>query len=178
MTQVPGEMPQQPQLRIGDAERDAAVARLQTALGEGRLTTAEFDERVGIALQARTQRDLDPLFRDLPPADADPRALSVPGSASGSSVAPAGSGGLSRRGWIWALQGAMWPLVLLIMAATDWEAWWLVFVPLVLGPVLFGNARSKQPSRQRDERRAELRDESRQLRERRRELRDERRELR
>ncbi|MGI8331021.1 DUF1707 SHOCT-like domain-containing protein [Actinomadura scrupuli] len=58
-----------PVIRASDRERDAALQRLQVAFGEGRLTDEEFDERMRAALAARTHRDLDVLFTDLP-ADA------------------------------------------------------------------------------------------------------------
>lgn len=53
-------------IRIGDRERDVAVARLQDFHVEGRLTAEELAERVDAALQAKTGADLDALFRDLP----------------------------------------------------------------------------------------------------------------
>ena len=56
----------QPPQRIGDAERDRAVELLREHMAAGRLTTEEFDERLGAALTARTSLDLDPLFTDLP----------------------------------------------------------------------------------------------------------------
>jgi class 3 adenylate cyclase len=53
-------------VRVTDAEREAMVARLQHACGEGRLTLDEFSERVGAALEARTTGDLERLTTDLP----------------------------------------------------------------------------------------------------------------
>lgn len=53
-------------LRIGDAERDAAIAALTRHFTEGRLTQAEHEERAGLALAARTGADLRRLFADLP----------------------------------------------------------------------------------------------------------------
>ncbi len=53
-------------IRIGDRERDVAVARLQDFHVEGRLTAEELAERVDAALHAKTGADLDALFRDLP----------------------------------------------------------------------------------------------------------------
>ena len=38
-----------PAVRVSDAEREAVVARLNAATGEGRLTLAEFTERSGLA---------------------------------------------------------------------------------------------------------------------------------
>src|SRR5450631_4292745 len=55
-------------LRIGDAEREAAISSLASHFAEGRLTQVEHEERTELALNARTGRDLDVLFADLPPA--------------------------------------------------------------------------------------------------------------
>lgn len=54
------------ELRIGDSERGAAVERLQQFHAEGRLTDEELEERVAVALAAKTNSDLAPLFTDLP----------------------------------------------------------------------------------------------------------------
>jgi len=64
-------------VRISDAEREAVVARLNAATGEGRLTLVEFTERSGLAYQARTAAELEPLVADLPPAS----AVARPGAA-------------------------------------------------------------------------------------------------
>lgn len=53
-------------MRASDREREATVEILQTALGEGRITMAEFEERVQAAYAARTRRELDALTDDLP----------------------------------------------------------------------------------------------------------------
>jgi len=53
-------------LRIGDAERDAAIALLGRHFTDGRLTQEEHEERVVLALKARTGGDLRRLFVDLP----------------------------------------------------------------------------------------------------------------
>jgi hypothetical protein len=53
-------------MRASDADREAVVERLRTALGEGRLTITEFDERVRDAYAAITQGQLVPLTADLP----------------------------------------------------------------------------------------------------------------
>lgn len=58
----PGRRP----LRIGDAERERAVADLGEHYAAGRLTEDEHSERTDQAYQARTQADLDALFDDLP----------------------------------------------------------------------------------------------------------------
>ena len=44
-------------LRVSDAERDAMAGELAEHLQDGRLDTAEFDERVGQAVTAKTRGD-------------------------------------------------------------------------------------------------------------------------
>jgi Domain of unknown function (DUF1707) len=63
---VSPEEPRPPVLRASDAERQAAVGRLQTAVGEGRLDLDEFAERVEAAYAAGTTAELDALLADLP----------------------------------------------------------------------------------------------------------------
>jgi DUF1707 SHOCT-like domain len=52
--------------RVSDAERQAVADRLAEHFGDGRLDRAEFDERVGRAMSAKTRADLGGLFDDLP----------------------------------------------------------------------------------------------------------------
>lgn len=56
-----------PELRASHADRDRVVEVLRVAAGDGRLTPAELDERVGAALSARTVGELTALTVDLPP---------------------------------------------------------------------------------------------------------------
>jgi len=63
-------------MRVSDAERQAVADRLAEHFSAGRLDQAEFDERVGRAMSAKTRADLNGLFDDLPetgaPAATDP----------------------------------------------------------------------------------------------------------
>ena len=52
-------------LRVSDAEREAVSGRLAEHFAAGRLDQAEFDDRVGRAMSARTRGDLRGLFADL-----------------------------------------------------------------------------------------------------------------
>ena len=62
-----------PGVRASDAEREATVTRLQTALGEGRIDIDEFGQRAGAAYAATSTAELDRLLADLPaPASAVP----------------------------------------------------------------------------------------------------------
>jgi len=53
-------------LRVGTQEREDAVKILGEHFSDGRLPIEEYEERVGMAVEARTRGDLRPLFRDLP----------------------------------------------------------------------------------------------------------------
>jgi Domain of unknown function (DUF1707) len=54
------------QIRVGDAEREGALAALREHYAYGRLDAAELEERITAALIARTRSDLARLFFDLP----------------------------------------------------------------------------------------------------------------
>ena len=63
-------------LRASDADRTAAVARLQEAVARGLLTLDEGDERMAAAFAARYVDELAPLWADLPaPAPPAPPVL-------------------------------------------------------------------------------------------------------
>ncbi|GAA4300051.1 hypothetical protein GCM10023178_70520 [Actinomadura luteofluorescens] len=55
-----------PAVRASDRDRDEMLVRLHTAFAEGRLSEAELDERIDLALAARTYDDLGSLVADLP----------------------------------------------------------------------------------------------------------------
>jgi hypothetical protein len=58
-----------PVIRASDGDRDAAAARLNEAVGDGRLTLQEFSERLDRAYAARTRGELAPLTADLSAID-------------------------------------------------------------------------------------------------------------
>ncbi len=55
-----------PEIRISDADREAAVTALGEHYASGRLTKDEYDERATQAYAAKTASALRPLFADLP----------------------------------------------------------------------------------------------------------------
>jgi len=61
-------------LRIGDAERERAQARLADHYAEGRLDHDEYSQRLDQVWAARTRAELDPVFADLPGGGPGPRA--------------------------------------------------------------------------------------------------------
>jgi hypothetical protein len=76
-------------MRASDADRDAVLSELGEHFQAGRLTAAEFDERAGQALAARTWGELKDLLRDLPAGRPGPR-IPVAASSPASPVRPAG----------------------------------------------------------------------------------------
>ena len=57
------------ELRASDGDRDQAAGVLGGALATGRLTSAEYAERLDLVYAAKTLGDLAPLTRDLPAED-------------------------------------------------------------------------------------------------------------
>lgn len=81
------------ELLAGDAERERAVAVLQQATEEGRLTLGEYSSRLDSALAARTRGQLGELIRDIPES-----ALAVPSPSGATSRISAILGSNSRAG--------------------------------------------------------------------------------
>lgn len=59
-------VPDRRDLRASHEDRDRVVEQLRVAAGDGRLTADELDERLELALTARTYGELDVLLEDLP----------------------------------------------------------------------------------------------------------------
>jgi hypothetical protein len=59
-------VPGQRDMLMSDADRERLMARLQSAVSEGRLTLPEFQDRVDGVLQARRFRDAEPFLVGLP----------------------------------------------------------------------------------------------------------------
>lgn len=66
-------------LRASHADRDQVVDALQTAAGDGRLTPEELDERLELALNAKTYAELAVLLRDLPAAGSTVSGITASG---------------------------------------------------------------------------------------------------
>jgi Domain of unknown function (DUF1707) len=78
---VPGHSRYDYDIRIGDAERDAAMAQLRDHFVAGRLTFDELTERIDLALTAKTQGHIDRLLADLPRPPRSARTVSPRPSA-------------------------------------------------------------------------------------------------
>jgi Domain of unknown function (DUF1707) len=70
------------EVRASDADRDAVLSELSEHFQVGRLTAAEFDERAGQALAARTWGELRDLLRDLPSALSGPQSVAAASAAA------------------------------------------------------------------------------------------------
>jgi Domain of unknown function (DUF1707) len=74
-------------LRASHADRDHVVDALQAAAGDGRLTPEELDERLELALNAKTYAELAVLLRDLPAAGSAPGAAALAARATAAAAA-------------------------------------------------------------------------------------------
>ena len=95
--------------RAGHADREQAIEALKTAFVDGRLTKAEFAERTGRTLTARTYADLAALTADLP-------AGLVTAAAAPAAVAPAAPAQGIRRPMAWAVAIAVVCVVIAVGA--------------------------------------------------------------
>jgi Domain of unknown function (DUF1707) len=66
-----------PDLRIGDADREAAATHLREHYAQGRLSLDEFNQRLDAAFAAKTQQQLHALTADLPRSAAAAAPLPV-----------------------------------------------------------------------------------------------------
>ncbi|SEP12952.1 DUF1707 SHOCT-like domain-containing protein [Trujillonella endophytica] len=100
----------EPHLRAADADRAAVADLLGRHMTAGRLTVAEYEERLSGAYAAKTYGELDELTTDLPALPAAPAvpAASAPAGPAAGKAAPA-------SGWAWAAWGGS--------RAAAWASW-------------------------------------------------------
>jgi hypothetical protein len=86
-------------MRISDADREAAAQRLHTAMGEGRITLAELEERLDVVYAAKTFEELRPPLADLPGAgEVVPTAAATPAERTEPLHLRTDMGSLKREG--------------------------------------------------------------------------------
>ncbi|HEY2161361.1 MAG TPA: DUF1707 domain-containing protein [Solirubrobacteraceae bacterium] len=101
-------MSRDPNLRAGDADREAAGERLRHHHTEGRLDTDEFQERIDRCYQAKTVGELEQLLTDLPE--------------------PVGtSGARPRVRHLWSIPLAPILLAVVAISAVSGHGFWLLF---------------------------------------------------
>ncbi len=123
------------EMRASDADRDAVLSELSEQFQAGRLTAAEFDERAGQALAARTWGELRDLLRDLPTALAgpEPSEPSGPLAAQSSAARPGRPSGRPALLPVAALAGIAIVVALSVGIFHDgWGFWWLLLGVLVI----------------------------------------------
>jgi len=131
----------EPHLRAADADRAAVAEALGAHMSAGRLTVAEFDERLAQAYAAKTYGELATLTVDLPPLEkTNSAAVPAPRGESRPSPAACGSSTAWGGGWDHGHSWRAWLstslIVLTIWAVTSLASWELhYFWPIwVIGP--------------------------------------------
>jgi Domain of unknown function (DUF1707) len=94
------------ELRASHEDRDRVAEILRVAAGDGRLTAEELDQRLEVALTARTQRELTALTVDLP-ATAGSALTGVPAPTAKDLVRIDTHSGTARRDGRWVVPQAM-----------------------------------------------------------------------
>lgn len=163
-------------LRLSNAERDRAVAALQSHAGDGRLTDSELQTREQSARGAVTRGDLAPLFADLPgfvDFDGPVGAAGTPSAAFNASATPNESYGaqpygsqpygsqphasqpgrqFSRNGYIIVSITPFIALILFFLTSLIWGwtySWlWFLLVPIV-GVIVYGGGYGNDRDRDR-----------------------------
>jgi hypothetical protein len=105
-----------PDLRIGDADREAAAASLREHYAQGRLTLEEFNQRIDAVFAATTQSQLNQITRDLPHARVPSVPLPVSTPAPGWDRREHRHGGRPRLGLL--------PLIIAVLGT------WLLIIAL------------------------------------------------
>ncbi len=86
-------------IRVSDAERNSVAELLGQHYADGRLDQAEFDDRIGRTMAAKTRGDLTGLFDDLPetgPNGAGPAGPGGPADLAAPYRGPRRRGGIVR----------------------------------------------------------------------------------
>jgi hypothetical protein len=146
----------QPHLRAADSDRAALAEVLGRHMSAGRLTVAEYEERLAQAYAAKTYGELDELTADLPPVARTPAPRPAPVAAAPQCSVPSpvhygrhpGAWGWdpahSWRAW---LSTAL--IVITVWAATSLASWefhyfWPVWVIGPWGAVLLAQTLTRK----------------------------------
>src|SRR3954464_511429 len=120
----------EPHLRASDADRAAVAAVLGRSMSTGRLTVAEYDDRLARTYAARTYGELAELTADLPAVPPQPVAAPAPAPEArpdregASFCGPAGASAWTGGWGPWAGHGGM--------RAGAWASW-LTTAVIVVG---------------------------------------------
>ncbi|HEY0716656.1 MAG TPA: DUF1707 domain-containing protein [Streptosporangiaceae bacterium] len=112
-----------PNIRVGDAEREAVAAQLRDHYADGRLTLDEMNERLDQTFAAKTHRELNAVTTDLPrkdewtPATAGTGSSRLTAGPQGTGAGPQDGTRNSPRGRVASLAA---PLIAMIAIASLW----------------------------------------------------------
>jgi hypothetical protein len=139
-------MADKPHLRVSDQDREQAASEIREHYAAGRLDSAEFEERVQAAYDARTQRELNAISADLPALPPKPPTTTELIRQTVSSTSLVGNAGAAGTLFlvctgIWAITGA---------GGSFWPKWVLVFM---LVSVARGIRRDQRRARRANRRR-------------------------
>jgi hypothetical protein len=152
-------MPDDPRIRASDEDRDRTAALLREHHAVGRLTPAEFGERLDQAYSATTIGDLDALLADLPGIDLyqlphaslpryqDAAGRPVPAPRPG--AGPVVPGGRFAPAWLtaWGSWAAITLVTFLVWLGTGVGFPWFLLVAGPTGIVLLARWLSGAPRR-------------------------------
>jgi uncharacterized protein DUF1707 len=128
-------------LRIGNAERNAAMKALDAHLEAGRLGVEEYGDRSAVAAGATTASELEALFTDLPePHPALPNTAPAPAAATVPAVRDEGAVAERPSGFLDVAAPrimAVMPFVALALFFTVGGWWWFLLIPAA-GALLYG----------------------------------------
>jgi hypothetical protein len=143
----------EPHLRAADKDRTALATVLGEHMAAGRLSVAEYEERLARAYAAKTYGELAELTTDLPAAPAPARAGVAP-PARRADLPDRQHGWHDADAWAWRSWASTAAIVLTIWAVTSLASWeFRYFWPIwVIGPwgavllvQLFTNGRDDGP---------------------------------
>lgn len=136
----------EPDIRIGDAEREEALKALGEHMSAGRLQLDEYGDRSALVTTAKTRGDLLALFADLPEPHPRFGQLLRPAPVAGEvDHRPAGGLSVSHR-----VMNALVPLtgvlcvLLFFTVARTWVVFLLVPVVAILAGVITGDEQRKR----------------------------------
>ncbi|GAA1007766.1 hypothetical protein Aple_071280 [Acrocarpospora pleiomorpha] len=139
------------EVRVSDGDREAAVARLLSAVDEGRLSLDEYNDRMGRAYESVTYADLDNLFLDLPGT----APTAAPATTATQTKAPAVATGALPRWlkvlWVaWAAKVALNLVIWVMLSITEGELlyFWPMWIIVPPGAILFALSYATSMSRQ------------------------------
>jgi hypothetical protein len=126
----------EPHLRASDADRAAVATALGEHMAAGRLTLAEFEERVGLAFEAKTYGGLAALTADLPPLTPSGRPVEQqsPGRAAYSGARRAHSRHHLRYAWAAWLRVAIIVMTIWLITSAGSNQWIYPWPIWVIGP--------------------------------------------